>query len=215
MRIVGFPAVAFAISLLASHANAGVIEDCATGCTVPVFDGSGFDYADYTIPVNVGLTYWNFRIVSDDPKATMSLDSPGEIFTVQTVFNTDGSTYEFADFYSPVKVVFEERHIFPDAVSYLVGGEGGGWNYCGLGTGYCFGVANIWGNGTKINVSSFAPVTVFFSESSPGVPEPASWALMLCGFIGLGGALRSHRQSRSCGTRSFSATLRKQSVAAR
>jgi hypothetical protein len=37
-------------------------------------------------------------------------------------------------------------------------------------------------------------------EYSPGVPEPASWALMLTGFLGAGAALRSRRRTAVAAT---------------
>jgi PEP-CTERM motif len=51
--------------------------------------------------------------------------------------------------------------------------------------------ADVYANGTTGNVAAKGP-----TGPLGGVPEPASWALMLVGFGGLGAALR-HRRSRT------------------
>lgn len=45
-----------------------------------------------------------------------------------------------------------------------------------------------------------------FTRPPPGVPEPSTWAMLLVGFFGLGGALRSaKRRELARGTKAFSA----------
>ena len=51
-------------------------------------------------------------------------------------------------------------------------------------------------NGTSGGLYSYGG-NISFAKLAAGVPEPASWALMMVGFGGLGAALRSKRRARS------------------
>lgn len=53
----------------------------------------------------------------------------------------------------------------------------------------------IYRYGFELNGTSLGPAGTPYISQLIGIPEPASWALMLCGFFGLGGALRARRRT--------------------
>jgi hypothetical protein len=52
-------------------------------------------------------------------------------------------------------------------------------------------------NVADASLSSATPIIVDVTTLSSGTPEPASWAMMLAGFAGLGSALRATRRRQS------------------
>ena len=73
----------------------------------------------------------------------------------------------------------------------------GGKNYC---PDVPFGVT-FSGTAESVNFSGTANFIVYdditLGSSSPGIPEPATWAMMLVGFGGLGAAMRSNRRKQA------------------
>ena len=65
---------------------------------------------------------------------------------------------------------------------------GGGFSFNGA-----FGNRNIYWNGNNYRDFGQADVTFSISAITAGVPEPATWALMLIGFGAMGVALRRRR----------------------
>lgn len=49
-------------------------------------------------------------------------------------------------------------------------------------------------NGEDVRFSNIGDVTFTATTASPGVPEPATWTMMLLGFVGLGASLRNSRR---------------------
>ncbi|HLZ85163.1 MAG TPA: PEPxxWA-CTERM sorting domain-containing protein [Caulobacteraceae bacterium] len=58
-----------------------------------------------------------------------------------------------------------------------------------------FDAHDVWVNLAAVPLDSANPIIIDVATPSAGVPEPATWALMLLGFTGLGAALRSRRKS--------------------
>lgn len=169
----------------AGSAGASILA-CKTGCTV--YDGVYF--ADYTVPSDGQAYRWD--LWTDTPGVTINLTSPNETFDTELVSNGDGTFhndafllgtgYAWSEIQAPSHTTIYTKSLqadFNDCSSSSPAGD------------ICAAYFNVWGNGSLLTVDTRNPVTVFFSQTA--VPEPATWALMLSGFFGLGLALRRRR----------------------
>jgi PEP-CTERM motif len=177
-------AALLAAGALATAGSAGAsILACTTGCTV----SGGFYFADYTVPSDGQAYRWD--LWTDTPGVTINLASPNETFDTEIVSNGDGTFhndifllgtgYAWNEIQAPSHTTIYARSLQAD------------FNHCSSSSpagDICAASFNVWGNGSFLTVDSGNPVTVFFSQTA--VPEPATWALMLSGFFGLGLALR-------------------------
>jgi hypothetical protein len=131
-----------------------------------------------------------------DPSVSVDLASPNEVFSIEKVSNGGGSThtqiggapYSWQEVIAPGHTVIRVR-------------AAADFNTCGPTSPFgvvCATTQNVWGNGTELKVSRNGvglrdpdAVTVYLTIT--GVPEPATWAIMLVGFFGIGLALRRRR----------------------
>ena len=110
-------------------------------------------------------------------------------------FNWDGNNFGSFEYLSPLNgatnIDFTQMLYGITFVGIHVGGKGGGQT-----TFYKFdaGVAGLDAFTLNLDRSSGA-VLYSTGDPTPGVPEPASWAMMLGGFGLVGGALRSRRKA--------------------
>jgi hypothetical protein len=168
---------------VAGSAGATTLLACATGCTV----SGGLYFADYTVPSDGRAYRWD--LWTDTPGVTINLTSPNETFDTELVSNGDGTFHNDA-FLLGTGFAWSATQA-PSHTTIYTRSLQADFNHC---TGsssagdICAGSFNVWGNGTLLTVDTRSPVTVFFSQTA--VPEPATWALMLSGFFGLGLALR-------------------------
>jgi hypothetical protein len=172
---------------LASSAHAVVLNSCTAGCATDL--GIIFD-VNYTVPPD-GRTYrWDLWTDGSNPTVTINLPSPNEDFALTKVSNGDGTFHE--DFSGAGWTWLET--INPGHTTIITRSLGANYDHCSgasaLGDA-CAASYNVWGNGVLLTVSTRSPVTVFFSQTA--VPEPATWAMMLGGFFGLGAILRRRR----------------------
>ncbi len=148
--------------------------------------------ADYTVPSD-GKTYsWDFFIQSDDPDATIKLQAPNEVFGAGQIVTDSGPFTPV--FLMPAYTFYEVKS--PGRVSYIVSAQQG-FDHCddpGPVGSLCKASYYVWGNATRLEVFSKAPVAVHLSVSA--VPEPSAWALMILGFGACGLMLRRHRRPR-------------------
>lgn len=139
---------------------------------------------DFSVPTDGTTQQWDFWLTNGDPSATLSLSSPNETFT-QTFYG-NGST----DFSGDVPGYKWSTTSSPGHLSIRVSGPRS-YNNCSNPNivGVCGVEYFIWGNGTALDVNSDSPGIISWSVAT--VPEPATWAMMLLGFFGLGAALRT------------------------
>ncbi len=172
---------------LATAGSAGAtLFTCTTGCTVH----EGVYFADYTVPSDGRAYRWD--LWTDTPGVTIHLTSPNETFDTELVSNGDG-TFHNGAFLLGTGFTWSETQA-PSHTTIYTRSLQADFDHCtgSSPTGdICAGSFNVWGNGTVLTVDTRSPVTVFFSQTA--VPEPATWALMLSGFFGLGLALRRRR----------------------
>ena len=189
MRSLAWLILAAAVVSFGPSAQAAVLSSCATGCLT---DSSGALKVDYTVPSD-GLTYrWDLTTDPSHPTATITLQSPNDVFGIDHVSNGDGTTtmsFESPDF------LFNEV-IAPGHTTITVWSDAD-FNNCASnpakGT-ICAADNSVFGNGANLKVAGVdSPVTITFAQTAIGVPEPAVWSLLITGFGGLGWALRRRR----------------------
>lgn len=176
----------------AGSAGAVTLGQCLAGCFIP----DGNFAADYLVLSNGQAYQWD--LVVSDPSVSVSLTSPNEVFSIEKVSNGDGTTHTQIGgaFYS------WQEAIAPGHTVIRVRGAAD-FNTCGPASPFgvvCATTQNVWGNGTELKVSRNGvglrfPDTVTVYLTVTGVPEPATWAMMLTGFLGLGAGLRKQRNA--------------------
>jgi hypothetical protein len=184
-RLVWAALLAAGALATAGSAGASVLSACTTCCTV----SGGFDFVDYTVPSDGQAYRWD--LWTGTPGVTITLASPNETFDTEIVSNGDGTfhngafllgtSYAWSEIQAPSHTTIYTRSLQAD------------FNDCTSSSpaGICAANFNVWGNSAALSVDTLNPVTVFFSQTA--VPEPATWALMLAGFFGLGAELRRRR----------------------
>jgi hypothetical protein len=109
-------------------------------------------------------------------------------------FNWDGNNFGSFEYLSPLNgthtIDFAQMLYGITFVGIHVGGKGGGQT-----TFYKFDAGAGLDAFTLNLASSSGAVLYSTGDPTPGVPEPASWAMMLGGFGLVGGALRSRRKA--------------------
>jgi hypothetical protein len=178
-----------AVATLAVAGPAGAtIFACAAGCPVT---GGGFSFnADYTVPTNGQAYRWD--LWTDTPGVTITLTAPNEVFDADIVSNGNG-TFHNDSFLLPTTFTWNEIQ-GPSHTTIYTQGLRSNFNHCSSAspTGEICGASfNVWGNGSHLLLNTQSTVTIFFSQTP--APEPATWALMLTGFFGLGSMLRRRR----------------------
>lgn len=183
---VGAAAIAFA-----SQAAALTIDHCDGGCFTD--DGGILFNVDYTVPAD-GRTYrWDLWTDSAHSDLLINLPPPNEDFSVDTISNGDG-TFSHSAYLTPVIYSWGESQA-PGHTSIYIRAQPS-FDNCSISTPagvVCASTFNIWGNGVTLSVNARKRAEIFFSSTV--VPEPASWAMMLLGFFGLGAAARQRRPS--------------------
>jgi hypothetical protein len=174
----------------ASSAHALVLEHCGGGCMTD-FSGLLFD-VDYTVPPDGRLYRWDIWSDSAHPDVLINLPSPNETFDTEVVSNGDGTFHNDA-FLLSTGFTWSEVQA-PGHTTIYTQSLGTNFNRCSGASSageICGASFNVWGNGVSLTVNSPERVGIFFSETA--IPEPATWAMMLTGFFGLGLVLRRRR----------------------
>jgi hypothetical protein len=192
MRSVAW--LAFAAVMLSfapqARASTGLIL-CSSGCTT---DSSGSLQVDYTVPSD-GLTYrWDLWSDPSHPNAMITLAAPNDVNATARTSNGDGTT-SFDPVYTLPDFTWNEI-VAPGHTEIMVFGPAS-FNFCAGNTpaGTVCNVNNsIFGDNSYLNVADVTgAVTVTFASTPIAIPEPAAWALMIGGFLVVGGALRRRR----------------------
>jgi hypothetical protein len=123
----------------------------------------------------------------------------GNVTTQQTAlaslgFNWDGTNFGSLEYLSPLNgahtIDFDQMLYGITFVGIHVGGKGGGQT-----TFYKFD-AGAGLDAFTLNLERSSGAVLYSTgDPTPGVPEPASWAMMLGGFGLVGGALRNRRKA--------------------
>lgn len=172
---------------VAGHAAALTLGSCASGC---VTDAGSLFNVDYTVPAD-GRTY-RWELWTDTPGVLITLSSPNETFDADTVSNGDGTFHSDA-FLLGAGFDWDETEA-PSHTTIFTRTLMSNFDHCGPTSPageICAAQFNVWGNGAFVSTDSREDIKIFFS--SVAVPEPATWALMIGGFFGLGAALRRGR----------------------
>ena len=174
-------------------AHATVQIGCQSGCVSEI----GFTTRDYTILPDGNEYEWD---ITNAVGATITLQGPNEV-DPQGIYS-DGLGGETGGNFvnGPVPYLFQETTA-PGLTKILVRGPA---NFDNCATTFTAGTLCgvdyiVWGNGTILSfdgLSAPKPPVEYFIRVTP-VPEPATWAMMLAGFFGLGMALRSRRYALS------------------
>jgi hypothetical protein len=189
-RSVWASLVATGAMAVASAADAMVLENCGGGCMTD-FSGMLFN-VDYTVPPDGQLYRWDLWTDTDHPDLLINVPHPNETFDTETVSNGDGTFYNDGFLLSPGYTWSETQA--PGHTTIYAHNLGSNFNTCSAASPageICAASFNVWGNGTSVTVNSAQMVEIFFSQTA--IPEPATWAMMLTGFFGLGGVLRRRR----------------------
>jgi len=190
MRRMWWAATTMAAAMLVGgQASALILNACAGGC--PIQGGALFD-VDYTVAADGQSYRWDLWSDASDPNLLITLNAPNEAFDVDTVSNGDG-TFHTDSFLLGATFAWNEI-VQPGHTTIFTRALQTDFNHCSAGSPageVCAAQFNVWGNGSAILVNTQDDVRVFFSQTA--LPEPATWAMMLLGFFGLGTALRRRR----------------------
>lgn len=204
--------VAGAVLGLASAANAVVVPGVYnTGLGVggtPLPAGDGQVDANYFVTATDGsatiganaLTYYNPAYLQDGP-ASRIVNSNGTGAETGGTFTTFSTTFSLAG-YDSTNATISGQALFDNFGEIFLNGNQIGPSITGFGTLTPFGTnANFFVAG--LNTLSFvlhntggpeafqvAGLTVTAEAIAPGVPEPATWGLMIAGFVMTGAAMR-------------------------
>jgi hypothetical protein len=96
------------------------------------------------------------------------------------------------DFFSGVPFVFNGIHFEVGTPTFTSIAFDPSTNVSGAGA--YFNSLNIWVNLAGVTFNTGDKVVLNLNGYTPGVPEPASWALLLIGFGGVGAAMRHNRR---------------------
>lgn len=203
LRLLALAATA-ATALVASSANAAIVYAFIPGGASPV---GGFTVID-TFDNTIGVTGSNFQIkvppsdgngappANSIPSGTAYLSVLGGGSATYT-FAGDVGAFEFdwgsVDSYNTLTI--NSTGGSPIVVPGLSFANAADGNQVSAGTNGLFRVAGTAGE--RFNSITFSSGQNSFEVDNlavAGVPEPASWALMILGFGGAGAALRSQRR---------------------
>ena len=192
--IKALPFVAVLFTATAAHAGFAVQCDVYDPCSGPGGD-PGLVAVDYTVPFSGLGEKWTFYINNGDPNATLTLDSPNEIFSIRYFRDAGGAIDEqFSG--QPTGPWSMTAVSSPGRLVIRTYGPRN-WDDCGnpAHLGLC-GVFNaIWGNGTALHISTDRPWSLGWSLTTLAAPEPATWATLVLGLAAVGGAIRRTRRS--------------------
>lgn len=182
------------LALLGAAAWADAAQACViapgNGCLVDPNFQEG--YADYSLTPDGHTHLWLLKMDGPDKKATLSLDAPNMIFgfdlirqngMAQSISGPDPEwSFSSIQHGLTLYVATKMERAYNDCS--LPGPEG---VLCGR-----WGI--VWGNGTGFLLDATGPMTIRISEIV-GVPEPATWAMMIIGIAGVGTSLRNRKQN--------------------
>ena len=188
MRGVAWLILAVGMISIGLPAQAAVLSSCVSGCTT---DASGSLLVDYTVPSD-GLTYrWDLWTDASHPTASITLEGPNDVFAIDNISNGNGTT---SPSFTIPGFLFNEV-VAPGHTTITVRSDADFNNCAGnpaAGT-ICSADNSIFGDSVNLKVNVASPVTITFAQTAIGVPEPAVWSLLICGFGALGWALRRRR----------------------
>lgn len=186
LMIVAFPASA-SIKPPCGPYNGATSGTCGYNPSIPPTYN-----VDFTVPPDGTEEQWDFWLDNADPNAAITLEHPNQV--EGTFYYADAPTVPV--FFQGVQGYLWTETSSPGHLSIIVRGPAN-WNDCGEpgANGICGVEYRIWGNDTLLNVDSSLPGTLHWSETTLAVPEPATWAMMLVGFFGLGVMLRRRLKS--------------------
>jgi hypothetical protein len=104
----------------------------------------------------------------------------------EMVFTAKHGPYIAITSFDLIPIIAGTYNVKVDGIDYVVGPSGLTVSGSDLGTGSPITIQ--WDNDNAIGITNIQGV----------VPEPATWAMMLVGFFGLGAVLRKRRASRLC-----------------
>jgi hypothetical protein len=194
MRGLAWLTFAAVMLSFASPARAVVpigLNTCSTGCTTA---SNGSLVVDYTVPSD-GQTYrWDLWSDASHPTAMITLAGPNDVNATARTSNGNGTT-SFNPVFTLPDFTWNEV-VTPGHTEITVFGPPS-FNFCAGNTpaGTVCNVNNsIFGDSVFLNVANTSgPVSVTFS--SIAIPEPATWSLLIGGFLALGWALRRRRSA--------------------
>jgi hypothetical protein len=194
-RLMKRPALAAlaAAALLAPAAATAApwVINCPTGCLLTPDDTTGYPFTafgdDYTVPADGRTWLWTFRLVSDDPNATVVLDDPNQVDG--TLFLGGGGQ----TFFTPA-FVFNQT-VAPLLTTIEVS-TGMNYYHCTSSTPpgqVCGQTIEVFGNGTSLRLYSADEATLY--TSAVMLPEPGAWTLLIAGFGAAGAMIRRARRA--------------------
>jgi hypothetical protein len=187
MRGLALLALAVVLISFGPPARAASITSCTAGCPT---NSSGTLQVDYTIPADGQEYRWDLFSDASHPNAMIVLQSPNDVFSLVNTSNGDGTTSSSMTFPND----FHWNEITAPGHTIITIWAPANFNFCSsnppAGT-QCSATNNVFGDTVLLNAHVTGVDTITFT--SVPVPEPATWSLMIGGFVAIGWALRRRR----------------------
>lgn len=203
-ELVRILCAAGALLLASSPASAAFVAPCGPGaamapsCSFLEEPGGLPLWMDYTVAADGSLEQWDFWLETEDPYASISLTPPNQVDQYLGYRDYAGGPVNWS--YGGMSLPYRWDVIAAPKRLTILSQTEQSWDLCsdaGL-VGLCAVSNNVWGNGSVLTLVSDRPFTLKFSAlplSLGPVPEPATWAMMIVGFFGLGSLLRLRSKS--------------------